>query len=245
MKIDRAQFLFLTSALFACAGKTEPANDPGGAVAIPPQPPPPPAPAATTTEKNVGATPADAGSARDVPLATSDDEDEEPYQPWPGTAQPPLAKTVHPQSCDVAENAKGKAVACNLRPAPGPTCESFGETRADCPKLSRWLVPKVAEKAAACLNAKSGKKDICLFNVGPSCVIESLSSVCLDPSPKVAASCERVMARCGKADRKYRHITADACKAALSAIVPTSQPKFLSCAAESCDLVPCMYAAQR
>lgn len=243
MKVDRAKFLVLTSALFACAGKTEPANDPGGAVAIPPQPPPPPATATATA--TVEAPPPDAGPSRDVPVAVSDDDDEEPYQPWPGTAQPPLAKTVHAQSCDVAENAKGKPVACNLQRAPGPTCESFGETRADCPKLSRWLVPKVAEKAAGCLNAKSGKKDICLFNVGPSCVIESLSSVCLDPSPKIAASCERVMTRCAKADRKYRHMTADACKAAMSAIVPASQGKFLSCAAESCDLVPCMYAAQR
>jgi hypothetical protein len=244
MKIDRGKFLFLTSALFACASKTEPVNDPGSAVTIPPQPPPPPA-ASPTADKNAEAPAADAGTSRDVPVAVSDDEDEEPYEPWPGTAQPPLAKTVHAQSCDVAENAKGKAVACTLKPAPGPTCESFGETRSDCPKLSRWLVPKVAEKAAACLNAKSGKKDICLFNVGPSCVIEALSSACLDPSPKVASSCERVMSRCARVERKHRHMTADACKAAMSAIVPASQTKFLSCAAESCDLVPCMYAAQR
>lgn len=242
MKIDRARFLFLTSALFACGSKTEPANDPGSAVTIPPQPPPPPATA--TAEKRAEAAQPDASAPKEAFVAAADD-DEEPYEPWPGTAQPPLAKTVHGQSCDVAENAKGKPVACTLKPAPGPTCESFGETRADCPKLSRWLVPKVAEKAAACLNGKSGKKDICLFNVGPSCVIEALSSVCVDPAPKVAASCERVMARCGKVDRKYRHMTADACKAAMSAIVPASQGKFLSCAAESCDLVPCMYAAQR
>jgi hypothetical protein len=187
---------------------------------------------------------ADAG-AKEAPLAVDNDDDEQPYEPWPGTANPPMAKTVHAQKCDVAENAKGKAVACALKPMPGPSCESFGETKADCPKLSRWLVPKVAEKAASCLNAKSGKKDICLFNVGPSCVIESLSSVCSNPDPKIDASCERVMKRCKSTEGKHRHMTLDACKAALSAIVPASQGKFTTCAAESCDLIPCMYQAQR
>lgn len=244
MKVDRSKFLLLTSALFAACGSRTEAPSAGGAVVIPPQPPPPPtASAAGAAVKE--ATP-DAGRIAEAPLAVDDDEDDEaPYEPWPGTADPPLAKTVHAQSCDASENAKGKAVACSLRPAPGPSCESFSETRGDCPKLSRWLVPRVAERAAACLNAKSGKRDICLFNIGPSCVIESLSSVCLDGSPKITSSCERVMARCRKVDRESRHMTTAACKAAMSAILPVSQPKFVTCAAESCDLVPCLIAAQR
>lgn len=244
MKVDRAGFLLFTSAIFAaCASNQESPTTAGGPVAIPVQPPPPASTTAPSTPK-LSETPPDAGKEREsVPVAA--DDEEEPYKPWPGTANPPLAKTVHPQSCDVAENAKGKVAACALKPAPGPSCESFGETKADCPKMSRWLVPKVAEKAAACLNAKSGKSDICLFNVGPSCVIEALSSVCLNTDAKIADQCKRVMTKCQSIDKEYRHMTLDACKAAMSAIVPASQQKFVHCAAESCDLVPCVYAAQR
>ena len=247
MQIDRKRFFLLTSMLTAaaCGSKTDPSpNAPSGPISIPVQPPAPASttPAATTTAET--ATP-DAGRTKETPVASSEDDDEQPYQDWPGTANPPLAKTVHAQSCDVSENAKGKAVACALKAPPGPTCESFGETKADCPKLSRWLVPRVAEKAAACLNTKSGKKDICLFNVGPSCVIESLSSACLNTDAKIETSCKRVMAKCNQMDKQYRHMTTDACKAALSAIVPARHSSFVSCAQESCDLVPCMYAAQR
>lgn len=245
MKVDRARFLVLTSTMFASAIACATKNDGGtaqGPINIPQQPPPIASMAPTASAK-LPDPPPDAGGPSQ-PVAVEED-DEQPYEPWPGTADPPMAKTVHPQKCDVAENAKGKAVACSLKPAPGPSCESFTETRSDCPKLSRWLVPKVAEKAAACLNAKSGKSAICLFNVGPSCVIESLSSVCLNPDPKIEASCERVMKRCKSYDPKYRHMNMDACRAALSAIVPASHGKFTTCAAESCDLIPCMYSAQR
>lgn len=238
--VDRSKFLLLTSAMFACGTKNDPAAV-GGPVVIPAQPPQVASMSATTAQR--APDPPDAGQASQ-PVAVEED-DEEPYEPWPGTADPPMAKTVHAQKCDVAENAKGKAVACTLRAPPGPSCESFGETRAECPRLSRWLVPKVAEKAAACLHAKSGKRDICLFNVGASCVIESLSSVCLNPDPKIEQSCERVMRRCKTYDPKQRHMNVEACKAALSAIVPASHGKFTSCAAESCDLVPCMYSAAR
>jgi hypothetical protein len=240
MKVDRTQFLLLASAMFACGTKNDPSQV-GGPIIIPSQPPPTASMTATAPVKTAEVPDAAAPSQ---PVAV-DDDDEEPYEPWPGTADPPMAKTVKAQKCDVAENAKGKPVACTLKPPPGPSCESFSEMRADCPKLSRWLVPKVAEKAAACLNAKSGKKDICLFNVGPSCVIESLSSACLDPDPTIEQSCANVMKRCKTYDAKYRHMNTEACKAALSAIVKTSRPKFVSCAAESCDLVPCMYQAAR
>lgn len=245
MKVDRAGFLFFTSALLsACGTKQEGPNAPG-AVTIPPQPPLPAQ--ATGPAKAREPSPADAGGQGDLAVASSDEDDEEeaPYQPWPGTANPPLARTVHAQTCDLADNARGQPAGCALKPGPGPTCESFGATRVDCAKLTRWLVPRVAAKAQACLAGKSGKSDICLFNVGPSCVIQALSSVCLDPSPKIETACENVMMRCRKVDARHRHMTSEACKAAMSAIVPARRAPFLSCAAESCDLVPCIYAAQR
>lgn len=243
MDVDRTTFLFLTSAIFAataCARSDPAAVPPAGvAIDIPLQPPPPPPTAGSASST---AQPA-AGSAQLAEQAVADD-DEQPYEPWPGTTDPPLARTIRGQKCDLTENAKGKA-ACSLKPPPGPTCESIGATRSDCARLSRWLVPRVAEKAAACLNARSGTRDLCLFNMGATCFMESLRSVCVDTSPKVEEACARVMQKCARVDKRSRHMTMDACRAAMSAILPVAHGKFLSCAAESCDLIPCHYAAQR
>ena len=237
MHVDRTKFLVLTSALLAsCKGETQ--THENGPIVIPTQPPatasiardPEPPPQAVM----------DAGP-KEAPVAA--EEDEEPYEPWPGTATVPLAKTVKGQSCEVAENAKG-TVACTLRP-PGPTCESFSETKGECARLRSWLVPRVAEKASKCLNAKSGKQDICSFNIGAACIIQAFDDVCLDPSPKIDTSCKRVMSKCSAVERQYRHINFGACKAALSAVVPARHGKFITCAQESCDLVPCTYAASQ
>jgi hypothetical protein len=104
-------------------------------------------------------------------------------------------------------------------------------------------VPRAAEKTAQCLQAKSGKKEICYANIGPACFIEALSSVCLDDSPRNEASCKKVMSSCAAVDKSSRHINTHACKAALSAITPGRQGKFITCAMEGCDLVSCYYAA--
>jgi hypothetical protein len=231
MHVDRARFLLLTSSLLAaCKDAESPSTTP---IVIPPQPstvpsaahdpPPPPL--------------VDAGSSA-MPVAV--DEDEEPYEVEPGEAAVPLAKTVKGQTCEPAENAKGAPV-CTLR-APGPTCESFTETRSECGRLRTWLVPRVAERAAKCLSAKSGKQEICAYNIAAACVIEAMNAVCLDPAPKIETSCKRVMARCQSVERQSRHVNLGACKAAMSSIVPARQAKFVTCMQESCDLVPCHYA---
>jgi hypothetical protein len=233
MHVDRTKFLVLTSALLAsCKSAETPQNAP---IMIPQQPPPV---ASIAREPEPPPTTPDAGASVE-PIAVDDDED--PYEPWPGTATVPLAKTVHGQTCDAAENAKG-TVACALRP-PGPTCESFGETKSECARLRGWLVPRVAEKAAKCLNAKSGKQDICYFNIGAACIIQAFDGVCLDLTPKIESSCKRVMSKCASVEKQYRHINLAACRAAMSSVVPQRHGKLIACMQESCDLVPCTYAA--
>jgi hypothetical protein len=234
MHVDRARFLLLTSALFAACKEGEP--PPSAPIVIPPQPPAPPETAKPEPPPIV-----DAGVKAPVVVA-QDGDDEEPYEPWEGAADVPMAKSVHAQACEASDNQKG-AVQCALKAPPGPACESFASTRSECAKLRSWLVPRAAEKTAQCLQQKSGKQDICNFNIGPACFVAALSSVCLDDSARNEADCKKVMSACGSVEKKYRHMNTSACRAALSAIVPGRRGKFVTCAAESCDLVPCYYAA--
>jgi len=77
MKVDRAKFLFLTTAIFACGTKNDPQQG-QGVVAIPVQPPPtasmPPPANAKLAEPEP-----DAGKSQ--PIAAAEEDDEGPYDP--------------------------------------------------------------------------------------------------------------------------------------------------------------------
>jgi hypothetical protein len=231
VQIDRAAFLLLTAAI-ACRTKE------------PPRPvttldlPPPPAPVDASV-------PPPAEDAASTPVAEAtvtagSDDGEELETPFPGAATMPLARTIHGQTCDAADNLKGIPDPCLLW-APGPACESFSDTKAECQKLGRFLTPRAAQKTIECLRDKSGTADICLFNVGPLCFLQALGSVCVDTSPSVEATCQRVMQTCERFDARGRHVTLDGCKVALSAALPAKREAFATCVEESCSLVPCFY----
>ncbi len=244
MRVDRTKFHVLVAALSAACSPTEP---PVAASSLPvpelPRPaevPPPPAVTAPPPPQPAATAPP-AVTAQPAPAAASSED--ERYDFGPGGAVPPLARTIHPQSCAKSENAQGAVGACSLTRPPGPTCESFGDTVDECRRFSRWLVPKAAAHATQCLRAKSGSQDLCLFNVAMACAAESFGAVCLDPSPKIEADCKKVADQCARVPLRSRHMTLDACKGALSAIVPARREKFVHCAAESCAMVQCAYAA--
>lgn len=221
--IDRERFLVLTAALAAsvsaCATTppTTPAPEP---LVIPPLAPRASASVATSSS---------------VPTPRHEPPREEPREEPAATGTPdPYAGTpVHGQSCAPAENTVGIIPACAIK-APGPTCESIDDTKAECPTLTRLLKPRVAAAAIACLNRRSGTRDICEFNVSSICAYEALGSACLDPA--ASAPCARVMARCGTGSKMSR----SSCEAGYSAIVESKRSRFLSCITESCRFETCL-----
>ncbi|HQY60038.1 MAG: hypothetical protein IPF92_25270 [Myxococcales bacterium] len=245
MQVDRASFLALTAALFAACGPTAPpvAAD---SVTVPELPPPPVAPVAPVAlDAGVPERPVAPEPPQPQPAsAASDTGDEAPYEPGSG-ATPPLASSLHPQACATAGNAVGAWPGCALSRPPGPTCESYRDTLNECQRFKRWLTPRAAAHAAACLQAKSGKAELCEFNAAMACAAESFGVACLDPTPAIDRECRDVADRCARVPRRYRHMTFDACRAALSAIVPARRRAFVHCAAESCALVQCAYAADQ
>jgi hypothetical protein len=243
MKVDRGSFLALTAALFAACG---PAAPPVAAtsVTVPELPRPPEAPAALDAGAIERPAEPEPPPPAPTPPARSDTGDEAPYETGSG-ATPPLASSLHPQACPPAGNTVGLWPGCALTRPPGPTCESYGDTLKECQRFKRWLTPRAAAHAAACLQAKSGKAELCEFNAAMACASEAFGVACLDPSPAVDRECRDVDDACAKVPRRYRHMTFDACRAALSAIVPARRRAFVHCAAESCALVQCAYAADQ
>jgi hypothetical protein len=131
---------------------------------------------------------------------------------------------------------KGAPSACALK-SPGPTCESFMDTKSQCDATRSWLKPRIAEKAVQCHLAKSGTPAICKFNLVTDCVTEALSSACIDPA--AVTTCKQVMNKCGT--NKHGKLTDDACAAAVSAVSDAQRTKFVSCITEFCRFETCFY----
>ncbi len=144
---------------------------------------------------------------------------------------------ISAQSCNPALNRVGAPKACALK-APGPSCESFSDTKKECPTLNGLLKPRVAAAAIDCMNRRSGTKDICEFNVSSICAYEALESACLEPSAK--AVCNKVMSRCGGPKGRYNKMTQAACEAGVSGISDAKRAKFISCISEFCRFEVCL-----
>ena len=172
-----------------------------------------------TTAAFVAAATEDGGTAKESP---------DPYKGTP----------IKAQSCNPSLNNVGGPKACSLK-APGPTCESFADTKQECPTMNKLLKPRVAAAAIDCMNRRSGTKEICEFNVSSICAYEALQTACIDPAAK--AACNKVMARCGPAPKgHYNKMTQDACEAGFSGVADAKRAKFLSCVTESCRFETCL-----
>lgn len=247
MRIDREQFLVVVAALAtggvvttACGtAQTPPADDPrpatpevqrGGpaqSVVIPP-------PAAPTAVVTPTATATATATAPDVPPpqpAPQPAASSKPPNPYDGTP-------VTAQSCSPALNATGAVPKCALKP-PGPSCESFDDTKSECPKLATLFKPRVAAAAIECLNKRSGTKDVCEFNVSSICAYEALGSACRDPA--VTPLCDKVIARCGTAGKgRYNKMSRESCEAGVSGVADGKRARFVACITESCRFETCL-----
>lgn len=245
MRIDRERFLLVAAALAtgatltpACGSSQAPPPEepraappeqppqPAQSVVIPPPPPPSAAPPVVIA-------PPPAASAPDVPPP--------PAQPAAAGGKPPNpydGTPVTAQSCSPSLNATGPVPKCALKAPPGPTCESFSDTKGECPTLANLFKPRVAAAAIDCLNKRSGTKDICEFNVSSICAYEALGSACKDPA--VTPLCDKVLARCGTGKGRYNKMSRDSCEAGVSGVADSKRARFVACITESCRFETCL-----
>jgi len=224
MQVDRARFLVLTGALAAahaaCAGKPEVdvAAIPAGDVVVA-APPSAGAPAPADAP--------DAGAPEPEPVETA--------EPVAAPSEPPPA--ANEDESATCKNTKGKALTCSLK-APGPVCESFQDTRDQCGKFNRGLQPRVAEKFVGCLNAKSGKPDLCDFDVTNTCFEAARKFACVEPS--TTKPCQDAVKACS--GMRGSKLTERSCKAFSSSFVAAKRTKIMGCVVESCSVEYCHFA---
>ncbi|MBI5531751.1 MAG: hypothetical protein HY898_03475 [Deltaproteobacteria bacterium] len=229
MQIDRSRFLMLTASIAAggCSSNPAPVVVPEQTVVvIAPQPTAPPAPTASAV---VAADPApDIQSGRVETIArVTDEEPDEGLQGGQGLA-------AAPATCG---NTTGRVGSCAGLRAPGPSCESFQDTQQTCTEFASGMQPRAAEKAIACLNARSGRAAICQFNVTQVCAAEALKSVCIEPFTD--APCRAAMSNCS--GMRGSKLTMQQCQRALSSVKPRNRAAVLSCISEGCAADYCFY----
>ena len=221
MHIDRSRFLLLTASISA-----------GACSAGPPAP---------TGKVEVAAPP----TIFVAEAPEEEDADEEPKETRAtaakdagGEASPVVEVEIAMSGpCDATAGTPGK---CDTLRAPGPQCESFSDTKEMCGRWQKGFTPKVAEKAVACLQSMSGKRDICDFQRPHRCALAALPSACADPGVSVA--CDTIMAGCTGA--QYGNLTRPICHAALSAVTPTNRPRLATCMTEGCSADYCFWDIQ-
>ena len=123
---------------------------------------------------------------------------------------------------------------CRRLKAPGPTCESFEDTRASCSNLVRVLEPRVAERAVACLQRRSGTAAICSWDSASTCAESALGGISGDA--RSTRDCRAALHKCDAS----QHLDAATCQAAVTRVAPEHRDRLAACIAEFCEVGTCL-----
>lgn len=145
-----------------------------------------------------------------------------------------------PAGIDTPEQGAVLSLCRSLRPPPGPQCESFDTTPGECETYARVLEPPAAERAARCLQRKSGTQAICQFGVTAKCFLEGARGT--PTGPAADRPCAALLKQCAGARWREPDVTAANCSAAVSAVRPRYQPLLISCMSEGCGIANCFYS---
>ena len=216
MQIDRARFLLLTASLAGGGCSASPATTGPSA---------PPAPTPSGTELVVPEVPETSETTTESESAST------------STTTASETTTSSQTASGPCDNDAGTVPACSLAPPPGPTCESFADTKAYCKTYKTSLRTAVAAKAVSCLNAASKTQDICDFSKAESCASEAIRTACVQPSTFNA--CSPVVATC--AGYSWAKLSMNDCQSLLSAVKDGKRQSMITCMTEGCSLESCTW----
>ncbi len=218
MQIDRSRFLLLTASIAGGACGSSSSSSSSGAIVVAS-----PIVALPSSDEAASSAPKPAATGKSA-VVTSDDET------LAALDRSPPGSVDDGSMCDEGGVAP---TGCGTLRAPGPTCESFTDTKAMCGKLARGLRPRVAEKAVDCMLTKSGKQAVCDFNLANQCGMLAVQKACIEPSTQ--AACAPVVRACGGA------VQMRDCQLLLSAVTSKNRRNMISCITEGCSVDYCMY----
>lgn len=127
-------------------------------------------------------------------------------------------------------NSQAEVPQCSLKP-PGPQCESFNDTKKECPVVRSLLKPRAAQRFVECLNAKSGTQAICEFTSASTCMPFALAGTCIEPGTE--ATCRRSVELCDRRGKGHE-LTMHGCQALLSGTVASQHRRLISSMVEFC-----------
>lgn len=219
MQIDRARFLLLTASLAGGGCSSNPPTDPV------------PQPAPTETGPEVAAPDtSDPGAVATVSVAAPETT---------ASAEPePTSKPTAPQPAGVCDNDTGTVATCSINAPPGPHCESFTDTKASCKSFRSGLRGAIAAKAVDCLNAVSGKPEVCDWQKPQQCAMDAIRTACIQPS--TFNQCSPIVSQC--AGYQWNKLTIDDCQKLLSSVKDGKRQAMLTCMAEGCSIDSCTWS---
>lgn len=172
---------------------------------------------------------------QDVKVAT-------PIEMEPSEGDEPI--TDASQQADVsaggpADDQSLHEVCDGLEPPPGPHCESFFDTKADCASFIDGLEDEAAERAVHCLASRSKTQAICRYDALQDCFVIGTSTTL--PEPELTSRCAGVVKRCASSRWARGDLTLESCGSVMAAVKEHLQGEMISCMAEGCGLGSCVW----
>ena len=159
----------------------------------------------------------------DEPLPVGHVDDDGPATPMVGE---PVADTLRQQCRD-------------MKPPPGPSCESFDDTRAECEALPDVLVDEAAREAVSCLVKRSKTRSICRLGAVEQCFSTTVRKS--RPATSATDRCRSLVQACSSNRFRRARLTLQSCTRAFAAVRPEGATVLGSCIAEGCDLGRCVW----
>jgi hypothetical protein len=176
------------------------------------------------------------GAAVVVPTLTPADSDASAPSPFEAANADAGAPAPSAQSACDRENAQGSPGDCSLlHPPRGPSCESFSDTKDACDEIKKLFLPKVAERAVACMLEKSGTRAVCGIDVAARCLTAAFRASC--GPPEALARCTEIARKCaGAAGGSLPKVSITECQGAVGSVSSEdNRTTLLSCMNESCS----------
>jgi hypothetical protein len=126
-----------------------------------------------------------------------------------------------------------------LEPPPGPHCESFHDTKANCHALIDGLEAEAADKAVQCMASRSKTRAICRYDALQDCFLMGVASAVSEP--RLDKQCASVVKMCASNRWARGDLNQASCGSALAAVKDHLEGTMISCMSESCGIGSCVW----
>ena len=161
--------------------------------------------------------------------------------PEPGAAVPEAPAEPRPAAPPPSREPSSelRETCRSITPPPGPFCESFQDTKGQCERYGDVLEPEAAEAAVGCLARRSGRAEICDFELVSKCFVEGARSA--PPQSSARQACRSVVSNCASAGWSSPDMNQPSCEAAIAGVRDELDNQLVACMTEGCGIGSCIW----